>query len=52
MSFMDDENDNNMPSDEISMEDQDWTDELLDNLDDAFIAIDNLNENMHLYKNI
>lgn len=37
---------------EISVEDQDWTDELLDNLDDAFIAIDNLNENMHLYKNI
>ena len=37
---------------EIPLDDQIWTDELLDNLDQAFIAIDRLNENLHLYKNI
>jgi len=35
---------------EIPLDDQIWTDELLDNLDDAFIAIDRLNENEYLYK--
>ena len=37
---------------EIPLDDQIWTDELLDNLDDAFVAIDRLNENLHLYKNV
>jgi hypothetical protein len=35
---------------EIPLDDQIWTDELMDNLDDAFTAIDRLNENVHLYK--